>query len=95
LPLGGDLARICQVLRYPQESGREEASRRVRAKAATLEDVFGRPIRWGEAAQAMRSGFQRALGVQLLPGVLTLAEQERAALLEEERYAVEAWSARR
>lgn len=94
LPLMGDLTRICQVLPYEGEPERKEAGRRLLAKAATLERVLGRPVSWEEAAKAFETGFGRGLGVDLRVGEISLAESERAAALEEERYASTDWTAR-
>ena len=85
IPLAGDIARICAYLIGAPEPAR------VRARAATLEDVLGRTFEWKEAAQAMLAGFSRALNLTLQPGTLT--PQERAWRAElEQKYASDAWT---
>jgi lipoate-protein ligase A len=43
LPLCGDLARICNALRYETEAAREQAKEQVRARGATLREVLLSP----------------------------------------------------
>ncbi|HET7009562.1 MAG TPA: lipoate--protein ligase family protein [Anaerolineales bacterium] len=62
LPLGGDLTRICRVLRYPDELARRAAADRLSAHAVTLEELLGRRVGWQEAATALAKGFDEALG---------------------------------
>lgn len=92
LPLHGDVARICEALAFPDDAARAEAQRRVRERAATLEEALGRVVSFAEAAQAMTDGFAEALNVTLVPGELSAAEQARADALREEKYAAEAWT---
>ena len=85
IPLVGDIARICRYLEGAPDPAR------VRARAATLEDVLGRTVDWGEAAEAMVVGFGQALNLTLQPGDLT--PQERAWRAEVEgKYVDEAWT---
>ena len=68
LPLGGDLTRICRVLRYPDEAARSAAAERLAAHAVTLEQLLGRRVGWEEAASALAEGFRKALGWSLEAG---------------------------
>jgi lipoyl(octanoyl) transferase len=68
LPLGGDLTRICRVLRYPDEAERRAAAERLAAHAITLEELLGRRVEWEEAASALAEGFRQALGWSLAAG---------------------------
>jgi lipoate-protein ligase A len=43
LPLNGDVARICEVLRYDSEAARERAKAQIRERATTLETVCDSP----------------------------------------------------
>ena len=78
LPLGGDLGRICQVLRYGDEGARERAGQRLHARAATLSEVLARPVGWHEAALGIREGFQHALGIEFEEADLSPGERNRA-----------------
>lgn len=57
LPLHGDIARICEALRYPDEATREAARHKVRQRATTLSAALNRLVSWDEAAQALMQGF--------------------------------------
>jgi lipoate-protein ligase A len=94
LPLQGDLTRIVQALRFPDPAAREEAARRLLARAATAQSVLGYALDWQVAAQAFAQAFAQALNLQLLPGELTPAEARRAQELVEEKFAHPRWTER-
>jgi lipoate-protein ligase A len=91
LPLSGDLARICQVLSYPDEEERSAAASRLRNRATTLEELLGFPITWQDAADAMIAGFSDALHIHLEQQDLTVGESERANQLRREKYESQDW----
>lgn len=88
LPLTGDIARICQLLRLAPNPDR------VRARAATVEAVIGRIVSFEAAADAMAQGFARALDVELAAGQLTPQENRWADELRQGRYGLEEWTKR-
>ena len=94
LPLGGDITRIVDALVFPDEATRQSAAARVVQRAATLGEVLGRDVTWGEAAAAMAAGFSAALHLTLIPGPLTPAEAETAERLYAEKYSTAAWNDR-
>ncbi len=94
LPLGGDIARICQALRYANGTQRAQAIERLQARATTVEELLGSPIAWEEAAEAFQRGFARALGAQLEVVDPTSKELVRAAELARSRYRSAAWIGR-
>lgn len=89
VPLHGDITRICAVLAAHPDPAR------VRARATTVEAVLGRAVAWAEAARALAAGFGEALNLRLEPGALTAQERAWAAELRAEKYATEAWTARK
>ena len=95
LPLYGELARITQVLGFPQEAGRTEAANRLLARAATAEEILGTAPSWTQAARAFKTAFCETLNLDLQPAELTPAELARAASLVEEKYAHLSWTNRR
>ncbi len=95
LPLCGDLARICEVLVYPDEAARAEARRQVRARSITLAEALGREIEWQSGADMLVAGFVEAFGVDFAPGDLTAAERDHAGRLDAEVYGTSAWTLRR
>lgn len=96
LPLHGDIARICEVLHYPDEANRQIARDQVRARATTLSAAAGgQVIGWGTAAEAVASGFADAFGIELISGEMTPSEYNLAARLETEVYTHPDWTFRR
>lgn len=87
LPLGGDLTRILQVLVFKDEESRLQAARRLLQRATTAEAVLGRPVSWEQAAACMRQAWETVLELQLVEGVLSPLEQERARQLADGKYA--------
>jgi lipoate-protein ligase A len=92
LPLSGDLTRIVQVLRYPNDSSRKEAAERLLSHATTVESVLGFKGDWWIASQAMISAFSSILGLNLIPGGLTSSEGRRALELYEQKYNHPSWT---
>jgi lipoate-protein ligase A len=93
LPLYGDLARICDVLVFPDEAAREAARKRVRRRAATLEEVLGERVEMARVVEAMTSGFATALNLDLQEDSLSPDEERRAEALRAEKYAALRWTA--
>jgi lipoate-protein ligase A len=94
LPLNGDIARICQVLSFPDQESRELAARRLRERATTIEQLLNISVSWEEAADAVKSGFQSALGLRLEQAEPTKDERLRAEELAEEKFNSEEWTNR-
>ncbi len=86
VPLHGDIARICPLLREHPDPAR------VRSRATTVEEAVGRQVGWEEGAEALVEGFAEALNMRLEPGELTAAEVDWAEKLREEKYARRAWT---
>ena len=95
LPLWGDITRIVDGLRFASPGEREAARVRLQARAMTLESGLGRRVAFEEAAEAMRSGFEQALNLALLPGELTATEREAVQRLYREKYAHDGWTLKR
>jgi len=58
---------------------------------ATLAGALGRTPEPEELVEALRAGFESALGIRLVPGALSAAERERAQALEA-HFASDAWT---
>jgi lipoate-protein ligase A len=87
LPLAGDLARIVQVLAFPDEESRTRAAGRLLDRATTVEAALGQRVSWDEAARAFVAAFESVLALDLQPGTLTPAEIKRADELVRGKYA--------
>jgi lipoate-protein ligase A len=94
LPLTGDLTRICQALVFESESAREDASKRLLARATTVESTWGRAVSWDSAAQAFIHAFEAQLGLCLERGELSESESRRAEELINEKYDHPSWTER-
>ena len=94
LPLTGDLSRIVQALVFPDEESRQTASRRLLARATTVESVLGRVVDWETAKQALVRAFEAELGITFEAGELTEFELARAEELVTEKYAHPSWTER-
>jgi lipoate-protein ligase A len=95
LPLTGGIARICDVLHYPDEASREQSRDQIRARAIPLEAVLGSAISWQTAADAILRGFAETFKIELIRGELTQSEQELAARLSADVYENPDWTFRR
>ena len=94
IPLTGDITRICEVLTFSSEPERQQARTKLRKRAATLSDALNREVLWSEAVEAMRSGFSRALDLQLIEDDPTSKETQLSAKLAKDRYGHSQWTDR-
>jgi len=94
LPLTGDLTRICQALVFENETARVDASKRLLARATTVESALGRAVRWETAAQAFIHAFEEQLGLCFERGELSESESRRAEELVREKYDHPSWTER-
>ena len=94
LPLSGNLARICEALVFESEPARAEASRRLLARAATVESALGRAPSWETAARAFLHAFEAQLGLNIKRGQLSESESNRTDELVKEKYDHPSWTER-
>ena len=94
LPLRGDLTRILQALKFPDETSRMQAAERLLDRAVTVESVLGAPINWDTAAQALIHSFHETLRINFIQSSLSAGEQSLAETLKKEKYAHPAWTER-
>jgi len=94
LPLSGDLTRICQALVFENEAARADASRRLLARATTVESALGHAVSWETAAQAFVQAFEAQLGLCFERGELSESESRRAEELVREKYDHPSWTER-
>ena len=95
IPIRGDVGRICDVLTFEREEERAAQRQRVRERAVTLAAVMPSPPSWGDVADAIAGGFERAYGYDLLCQELSPAELARTATLLSEQFANPDWTAKR
>lgn len=81
LPLTSDLARICEALVFEKASARADASKRLLARAATVESALGRAVSWETAAQAFIHAFEAQLGLSRSSRQVFQVLMKRAGLI--------------
>jgi len=94
LPLEGDLTRIVNVLKFPDETERKKAKQRLLAHAATVEDVIGTAPIWQEASDAFKNAFQNKLNLHFQHEPLSNIEKKRTRELVLEKYNHPSWTKR-
>lgn len=94
LPLTGDLSRICQALVFENETACADASKRLLARAATVESVLGHAVAWETASQAFIHAFEAQLGLSFERGELSESESKKADELVKEKYDHPPWTER-
>jgi len=95
LPLFGDIARICDALKYPDEATRAAAKNAVRLRAVTLEDVARKMISWAEAAEAIVHGFAETFNIEFVRDEFNDNELEQVEAFHRTRYAHPDWMNKR
>lgn len=91
IPLELDVELLFSLMRVP-EGARDRLMARFRSRAAGLREVLGRPVSFEEARDAFVRGFAEALGLTLVEGSLTPAEEAEAAELMREKYGSDQWN---
>ena len=94
LPLTGDLTRICQALKFEDESARAIAGKRLLERATTVESALGREVSWETAAQAFIRAVEAQLGLSLRQGDMSAKEISRTDELVREKYDHPLWTER-
>jgi lipoate-protein ligase A len=94
LPLTGELARICQALKFESDARREQAAQRLLERATTVESALGRAVSWEHAAQAFIHAFETQLEICFEKGELSESESKRTEELVKEKYAHPLWTER-
>ncbi|MBN1303786.1 MAG: lipoate--protein ligase family protein [Anaerolineales bacterium] len=94
LPLNGDLTRVTQALRFPDETTRQKAGQRLLERATTVRSVLGRKISWETAKQAIIEAFVTELGLSLETASMSAEEKKRTVELVREKYAHSSWTER-
>ncbi|MFC2042802.1 biotin/lipoate A/B protein ligase family protein [Chloroflexota bacterium] len=94
LPLSGDLTRVVQVLKFPDNRAQADAARRLVNRAITAEEALGYPISWETAAGSFAIAFRDTLNLDLQLSDLTTGEQRRAEQLVQEKYTIPEWNNR-
>lgn len=90
LPLDDRATEFFTMLRYPNEDARKEALALYREKTSPLH-TFTPAASWDDVANAFCGGFSTALGVDFVPGELSVSEWGLAEQLVEQKYSKLEW----
>jgi lipoate-protein ligase A len=94
IPIGGDIGRIAQGMRFEGRGQRYALESRLGYRAITLELALGRAVTQAEVEAAIEQGFIEAMGSAPSEAGLRPEEVERAAVLRQTKYASQAWTER-
>ncbi|PWK14272.1 lipoate--protein ligase family protein [Tumebacillus permanentifrigoris] len=86
-----DVEQLFSVLSYSSERTRERMVRMFRDKAVSMKDL-GRDVTYEEAVDGFTKGFEKGLGISLVPAGLTPEEQAHVEQLVAEKYGTESWN---
>ena len=90
-----DVETMFALLLVPQEKLKGKLIADVKQRVVGLKGLLGREVGYGEALEAMKTGFAAAWGAEFETGEPRPDELSRARVLAAERYATEAWKFRR
>jgi lipoate-protein ligase A len=91
LPLRLDSQVVSSVLTHDAEAAMR-LGRVLSARAIDLEEALGRVPEPQEVEEALRVGFEKGLGIELVYGELTREEEELSLRLEAKKYGNLAWN---
>jgi lipoate-protein ligase A len=87
-----DCAAIYDLFKLPSEEMRTRLVRDLERRVISLGEALGREVTYEETAAALAAGFAEALAIELVPGELSLHEQELAVYLRATKYSTDAWN---
>jgi len=90
-----DVEALFRVLLFPSERVREKWKADFREKAVAIQPMIQRMVSIGEVENAFFHGFQKGMGIELVPGELTEEEKTLAEQLVQEKYGTDQWNLRR
>jgi len=87
-----DLEKMFTFLRVPWARTPTDVLNVARKRLTSIKQELGSTVSMDEACQALVTGFQRALNIQLMEGELTSYEQSLAEKLRREKFVKDNWS---
>jgi lipoate-protein ligase A len=92
LLIGPEHKRIVDLLPRGEGKTRERFARMLDSQTASLQEEMSRPVGFEEVAAALRDGFERTIGTQLVVEPLSAWETSEAERLAAEKYATDEWN---
>ncbi len=87
-----DLEKMFTFLRVQWAQNLTDVLNIAEKKLTSIKQELGSTVSTEEACQALVTGFQRALNIQLIEGELTSYEQDLAEKLRREKFATDNWN---
>jgi lipoate-protein ligase A len=90
-----DVDKMFSLLKVPNEKIKDKLIVDVKQRVTSVNQILGEDIRFNEAAEAMKIGFEEEFNVELVDGSLTEEEIELAKKFERECFSTRDWNHRR
>lgn len=90
-----DVDKMFSLLKVPNEKIKDKLIVDVKQRVTSVKQILGEDIRFNEAAEAMKIGFEEEFNVELVDGSLTEEEIELAKKFERECFSTRDWNHRR
>jgi len=87
-----DLEKMFTFLKVPWAQTLTDVLKIAERRLTSIKQELGSTVSTEEACQALVTGFQRALNIQLIEGELTSYEQDLAEKLRREKFAADNWN---
>ena len=92
IPLFGNITRITDVLKFQDETQRQETASKLFKRATTIQSILNRTISWQEIADAVIEGFEKTLNIYFSDSKLSVLELKRAEDLVRNKYGNKEWT---
>lgn len=90
-----DVDKMFSLLKVPNEKIKDKLIADVKQRVTSVKQILGEDIRFNEAAEAMKIGFEEEFNVELVDGSPTEEEIELAKKFERECFSTRDWNHRR
>jgi len=90
-----DVDKMFSLLKVPNEKIKDKLIADVKQRVTSVKQILGEDIRFKEAAEAMKIGFEEEFNVELVEGILTEEEIELKKKFEKECFSTRDWNHRR
>jgi len=95
LLIKADIETMKQVLLIPKEKMSDKQARNISERVTSLEKILGEPPSIELVKDAIKMGFEKALGIKLKEGKLTDYEERLVKELVDDKYSRDKWNLRR
>ncbi|REB10046.1 lipoate--protein ligase family protein [Sporosarcina sp. BI001-red] len=90
-----DVDKLVSLFKFESEEIREQVRKGLPEKAVAIDRLSDRDITVAECSLAFSNGFEKALGIELIPYVLTTEQLKVVEEIENRKYANDEWTYRK